>query len=138
MAGSGEIFEEFLDSLQVPVFVVDANARVLTANSFARDMVSMDQEQITGRLGGEVFRCEYYDLPGGCGQTIHCKTCTIRNTVMETFETGKPCIRIPACQDLDTIAGPRKVNLFISTEKSCNMVLLRIDDIRTPAAVVPE
>jgi hypothetical protein len=131
MAGSGEMFDEFLDSLDAPVFVVDKDRSVLTANALGRDLVSKDMGLIRGRLAGEVFGCPHAHLPEGCGQTVHCQSCTIRNSVMKTFTTGMPCIRVPACLDLDTITGPRQMRFLISTEKVGNVaVFLRIDNVR--------
>jgi hypothetical protein len=128
MAGSGESLDAFLESLEAPVCVVDEECRIIAANALAQHTISKDMGQIRGRLGGEVFGCEHSRLPGGCGHTVHCESCTIRNTVIETFETGKPCTRVPACRDLDTIAGPRRVRFTISTEKAGDAVLLRIDE----------
>jgi len=127
MAGYGEPLDEFLDSLQIPVLLVDNDVRVLSANALARRMLSPDALKIKGLLGGELFRCKNYDQPGGCGKTLHCQTCTIRNCVTRTFETGENCDRVPACLDLDVIAGPRRVSLVISTEKANDAVFLRID-----------
>ena len=113
MAGMGESLDEFLDSLRAPVFVVDNDGRMVTANNLGQNAVSKDLGQVTGVFGGEVFGCSYSKLPGGCGETLHCQSCAIRTTVMRTFETGEPCIRVPACQDLDTIAGPEE-SAFLS------------------------
>jgi hypothetical protein len=137
MAGTDKTMDDFLDSVPAPVFVVDGSGRVVTANTLAQETVSKDLAQIKGRLGGEVFRCHYASLPGGCGETLHCQSCVIRNTVMMTFETGKPCIRVPACQDLDTIEGPRRIRFLISTEKAGDAVLLLIDDAQPDESTVP-
>lgn len=131
MAGSGKAMDEFLDSLLVPVIVVDGNVRVVTANALAQELVSKSLEEIGGRLAGEVFECTHSHQPGGCGHTLHCQSCMIRNSVTKTFQTGDPCIRVPACQDLDTFEGPRKVRFLITTEKVGGAVLLRIDDFQS-------
>ena len=128
--GAGMSMEEFLDGLPVPIFVVDGEGRVQGANLLGRETVSKDLDQIAGYLGGEVFQCHYATLPGGCGHTLHCKSCVIRNTVMKTHETGVACIRVPACQDLDTFEGPRTIRFLISTEKAGDVVLLFIDDMK--------
>jgi hypothetical protein len=130
MAGAGKGMQEFLDSLQAPVIVVDDNVRVLTANAIAQKLVSKSMKAIGGRLAGEVFECTHAHQPGGCGHTIHCQSCMIRISVTKTFQTGDPCIRVPACQDLDTFEGPRKVRYLITTEKVSGAVLLRIDDFQ--------
>ena len=58
--------------------VVDGDGRIQSANKLGRETVSKDMDHITGYLGGEVFQCHYATLPGGCGQTLHCKSCVIR------------------------------------------------------------
>lgn len=128
LAGSGETLDEFLDSLPQPIFIVSEDFRIVTANAPARETVGKDMAQITGHLGGEVFGCSYENIPGGCGESIHCQSCAIRGLVRRTFETGEPSVRVPACQDLDTVAGPRRIRFLISTEHVGNAVLLRIDD----------
>jgi hypothetical protein len=90
-----------------------------------------DMTVIGGRLAGEVFECTHAHQPGGCGHTLHCQSCMIRSSVTKTFQTGAPCIRVPACQDLDTFEGPRKVRFLITTEKVSGGVLLRIDDLQS-------
>ena len=130
LKGEGMPMGDFLDSLPAPIFIVDGEGRVQTANRLGREAVSKDLGQIEGYLGGEVFQCHYATLPGGCGNTLHCKSCVIRNTVMKTHETGEACVRVPACQDLDTFAGPRTIRFLISTEKVGDVVLLFIDDMK--------
>ena len=132
MAGTGESFDDYLDTIEVPILVANSNGSVLFANTQARELVSKDLDQISGRLGGEVFDCEYASLPGGCGHTIHCQSCTVRNTIMKTFETGEPCTRVKACLDLDTIIGPRVARFLISSEKTGETVTLIIEEINTP------
>lgn len=128
MAGSGQSLADFLDSLPGPVLVVDKDVRAVAANSQGLNHVSQDMSQIEGRLGGEVFECKYAKLPGGCGRTIHCKTCTIRKTVTKTHETGESCTRVPAYMDLGDIIDVTTIRFLISTEKVNDVVLLRIDD----------
>ncbi|RPI99742.1 MAG: hypothetical protein EHM36_15580 [Deltaproteobacteria bacterium] len=131
VAGTGKSFAEFLDSLPVPVFVLDEEGYIAAANAKARRLVSKDLGEIERHLAGEVFGCQYSKLPGGCGQTVHCKTCTIRRTVTATFETGEPCIRVPAYVDLGDITEAKTIRFLISTEKAGRIVLLRIDDVQT-------
>ena len=131
MSGKGETLDEYLDTLQVPIFVVNNDARLVTANKHALGLVEKSSNQVTGELGGEVFGCSHATQPGGCGEQVHCQSCTIRNSVEETFKTGTPSVRIPACQDLDTYEGPRKVRFVISTEKYGDVVLLRIDEAQS-------
>ena len=130
MAGHGCQFAEFLDTLPAPIFVVDDNVRILGANLEGLQHIGKSADEIQLRLSGEVFECRHAKEPGGCGQTIHCKTCTIRNAVTKTAQTGKACIRVPAYMDLGSIIQERTVRFLISTEKVNDVILLRIDEVK--------
>lgn len=84
-------------------------------------------EEIVGELSGDVFDCKH--AVEGCGQNIHCKTCTIRKTVNETYKTGKSFSKVPAYPDLNYVTNENKIKFLISTEKKGEAVVLRIDEV---------
>jgi hypothetical protein len=116
----------YLDSLPVPVVLVDSNGRVKTANINALLLLNKNLTEIRGNLGGDVFECRYARLPGGCGKTVHCSGCTIRQSVNETFSTGKPVVN-----RLAYISGhsSRRLSLSISTELINGAVFLRVESL---------
>jgi PAS domain-containing protein len=120
----------FLDQFPAPVFLVDGEGRVISANSKAYSLVGKNPAAVDGMLGGPVFECKFADLPGGCGHTIHCKSCTIRLTVTDTIQTSKSHYRVPAYPDLHLVTGDKKIRFLISTQKVDGSVLLVIDEIR--------
>lgn len=120
---------EFLDHLDATVIAVTPNASVICANKRARDMLHKEENEIEGCLGGDVFECAYAKLPGGCGKTIHCDGCTIRNTVIDTFTSGHCHFKTPAYLIQGTPDSTHKVDLLISTEKIMDVVLLEIDRV---------
>ena len=128
-AGHGESLQEFLDRLGPPILLVESEPRVRTANKQARDLLGKELPEIENRMGGDVIECVYAKRPGGCGSQVHCKSCTIRNTVLETFATGKSFVEVPAYPDIQQFGEVKTMRLIISTEKIGNVVLLRIDDI---------
>ncbi|KQC13306.1 MAG: hypothetical protein APR63_08950 [Desulfuromonas sp. SDB] len=130
MTGYGESLDSFIDSLDEPILVMDEQGRVVTVNKKGQEMLSGELEDIKGHLGGDVFRCAYAKLPGGCGKTLHCQSCVVRRTVEETFKTGNPSVKVPACLDVDIMTGKRKIRFLISTKKIDGVVLLRIDDFQ--------
>lgn len=125
---SRDTLDDLLEEIEVPVFVVDDSGIVRGANLLAQEMVGRSLEEIRGCLGGDIFGCAYADDPDGCGRTVHCQTCTIRNTVMQTHMNGESQTRVPAVQDLDAAVGIMKVRFLISTEKRKDVVLLKIED----------
>jgi PAS domain-containing protein len=128
----------FLDSFGMPILLVDDDARVKLANRQALDFLRKDPSSIEGRYAGDAIECVHAREGGGCGRTAHCKTCTIRRTVVETYESGRPFVRVPAYADIAVFAELKPTRFLISTEKVGGMVMLRIDDVRPGAQFVPE
>ncbi len=126
--------QDFLDSFGDPVLLVDQDGRILKGNRQALQTLGRGAEEVEGRFGGDAFCCRYAELPGGCGNTVHCRSCTIRRTVEDTLLTGRPHLRVPAYPDLHFEAGEFKVEFLISTERVDGVVLLRIDQMTLGAA----
>ena len=119
----------FLDSMGVPVVVVDATVRVKAANRQARAFLQKEFSDIGEYMGGDAFECVHSKLPEGCGNTIHCSGCAIRKAVTDTFQTGKSHLKVPAILNREMASDCRKVALLISTEKVADVVVLRIDEV---------
>lgn len=129
LAAEKKPLRKYLDIFQGPVLVIDSEARVVAANRQGCALLGKEPADFEDRLTGDAIECSYAHLPGGCGDTIHCKTCTIRSTITDTLRTGKSHLKVPAYQDIHTLTGNRQVRFLISTEKAGDAVLLRIDDL---------
>lgn len=125
----GKRLRSFLNQFSTPVFLVTSEGRIVTGNSMAFSLLQKEPEEVDGLLGGDAFDCSYADLPGGCGKTVHCKTCTIRITVLDTLQSGRSNIRVPAYPDLHHMTGEKRIRFLITTERIGETVLLRIDDV---------
>jgi PAS domain-containing protein len=122
----------FLNSLDAPVVVVDRDVRILEANDTALRVMGKARTEVAGHLGGDVIECARARLPGGCGHTVHCTACTLRNTVHTTHATGQGVAGATAWMRLsggpgEELAATARVQ--ISTEKVGDVVVLRFDDI---------
>ena len=118
---------DILDRLDTPVIVFDSTMCVCSANKQAQAFLKKELPDITGFVAGEVLECAYSKLTGGCGNTTHCDGCMIRNTVTDTFQTGKSHLKIPAHLLRDTPDNNHEINVLLSTEKVKDVVLLRVD-----------
>ena len=127
----------FLDSLKLPIVVVNGEGTVVTGNHQARALLRKGLPEIEGYKGGDVFECAYARLPDGCGNTMHCSGCTIRRAVMETYDTGRSFLRVPAKLTRNTAQDPEKIKMLISTERVADLILLRIDEMETKDAAQP-
>jgi hypothetical protein len=83
---------KFLDMLDAPVFLVDADSNVLVANTLAIAAVGKPDSLVRKNFCGNVFECVNSYLPGGCGKTPFYPDCAIRKSVNETYATGKQVI----------------------------------------------
>jgi len=128
-----ESLGSFLDRLPVPVLVIEDAARVFTANAAARFLLGKELPAIEGRRGGDVIECVHAGRPGGCGEQVHCKSCTIRNTVLQTFQTGESFMRVKAYPDIQVGHAVKTFTVEITTEKVGDVVLLQVDEFREPA-----
>ena len=121
--------KKLLDYIQEPVFVIDADAIVRAANKSGLKMLGKELADIENELGGDAFECTYATEEGGSGNTVHCRTCAIRNIVMETLATGKGYENVPAFQSINTGEGPKILKFHLSTQKAGECILLRIDRV---------
>jgi PAS domain-containing protein len=119
-------FRRHLDRLAVPLLVVDDDARVLIANKQARLIFGKTPEEIEGKLYGMAVDCSNAHLLGRCGRTVHCRECSIRHVVADTYATGRSHSNVPVCLDTTSSQGRSKLRFLISSEKAGEVVLLRL------------
>lgn len=124
----GEVRER-LNDIDEPVLLLDSRGVVKTANASGQRLLGKNLVDIEGHPGGEVIGCAFANLPKGCGRTDYCKTCAIRNLVMDTLAHGRGYTRVPAFQNINTPHGNRIMRYYVSTEKIDHQILLRIDDV---------
>ena len=128
----GVTIQAYIDSLAVPVMVVAVQrgrAVVNAVNKRASIALNKHPRDMVRHLAGNVFECAYARQPEGCGGTIHCSACTIRRSVLRTFETGEPQSRVPALLKHEQSGKPPSIAMHITTVKAEGMVMLRIDDM---------
>jgi PAS domain-containing protein len=129
---TGETLSSFLERLEVPILLLDGASRVFSANKPAQRLLGKSLPEIANRPEGEVIECVHASEPGGCGGTVHCKSCTIRRTVKDTFDSGTSYVHVPAYQDIRTPNEIKQIRFLISAEKAGDFVILRIDEMQNP------
>lgn len=81
--------EAIHENTPVVYMLVDYERRVIKMNKSSELFAGVDSKDVVGLRGGETLRCLHsLDDSEGCGFGPHCKECTVRKTVMDTFETG--------------------------------------------------
>lgn len=120
--------QEFLDRLGVPVLLVDAEGRALAAGQRAREVLGKEFPSLEGFKGGAFVDCVNARSDEGCGGAVLCRSRAITRSVIETYETGKACIGVPAYPDAEGGAAALAPTLRITTEKVGDLVVLRVDE----------
>jgi ferredoxin len=93
---AGMSYDEYVNRFPYPVVLMEQGVRVVAINRPACDFIGRESDAVKGLLGGEALECVHARLPGGCGKTVHCATCAVRNSVTRTHATGQPTHRVPA------------------------------------------
>lgn len=102
------------DNVPLLMLLVDEERRVEKANHTAASLVQRAAEEMLGLYGGEALRCVHStDHPLGCGFGQVCKSCTIRNTVLDTFKTGNNHYQVEA--RIQLAIRPGTMTVLVST-----------------------
>jgi hypothetical protein len=123
---------KYLDMFDAPVFLVDADANILEANSLARSSAARPVALVQNSPCGDILECINASLPRGCGKTEFCPDCTIRNSIISTYTTGIPVKDTPAVIDRFTNGKVDEGNVLVSTRKDGDVVLLRLEPLKDP------
>jgi two-component system cell cycle sensor histidine kinase/response regulator CckA len=123
-----------IENAPIIMLLVDQERRVLKINDAGVKFIGRSAEEMIGLRGGEALCCLHaLDDPRGCGFGPACETCTVRRTVVDTFETGNGHHQVEA--ELVVVRGEEEDarSLLVSTAPlviSGNpRVLVSIEDI---------
>ncbi len=118
----------FLDSVDSPILLMQADPRqVRTANKKACKLFEKDLSEIEGRRGGQVFDCIHAYTEAGCGKDDNCENCKIKNSVVDTFTSGKSYDGVSTVLEIKMNDSKKPYTLQVSTEKVGDFALIRID-----------
>ena len=115
-----------IDGINLPVLLVDGDARVLASNAKASKLLSRKLSDINGCLLGEVIGCVHSKGLCDCGETFHCASCPMRLIVTYTMVTGEECRKVLVYPDIDQTRRDESTLFMISTKKVFNYVFLTI------------
>ena len=127
----GVTLQQHLDSIPIPVLLIDDSSSVVGMNAKAYDFLGQELHETEVQLFGKVFDCVHSRSPEGCGRTIHCSGCAIRRSVTATFKTGKPQVLLPATLRVTSEDQLSEAVLRITTVKMGGMVVLLIEPGQT-------
>ncbi|WP_167880908.1 PAS domain-containing sensor histidine kinase [Methanococcoides sp. AM1] len=86
---SPDILNSVFDDIPLIMILVNQGGKVENINRTATIALGKEKKDALGLLRGELFGCVNSIKGEGCGKNRECSECTIRNSVMHTFETGE-------------------------------------------------
>ncbi|MCP4580495.1 MAG: PAS domain S-box protein [candidate division Zixibacteria bacterium] len=122
------------DNAPLIMLLVDRERRIVKLNGRAVSMARRPAEEVVGLFGGEALRCvNAIDDPKGCGYGPACETCTVRSTVLKTFQSGRAFHKLEAEFPYDHPDGRIDMHVLVSTTPLSttegNFVLVCLEDI---------
>ncbi len=103
-----------MDAVPMPLFVVDADIRILDANLAGAQMVGDPPETLFKRLCGKVLHCIHErESIEDCGHTKFCPDCIIRESVKEALE-GNHVVRRQTEMQVKKDGQARNAHFFIT------------------------
>lgn len=107
-------YRAILDTMPIPVFVVDDDVRILDFNVAAGKLLAADRSQVLRERGGEVLNCIHAtETPQGCGHSRACGDCVIRNSVRRAFR-GERMQQQKTRMEIQTAQGVQSVEMLIT------------------------
>jgi PAS domain S-box-containing protein len=123
-----------VENIPAILLIVDRDRRVREVNGMATKFARRPADEMRGLRGGEALRCLHsLDDPRGCGFGLSCENCTVRNALLETFNTGRSQHRMEAKLPFDLDEKVEETHFLLSTIPLTiskeEMVLVCIEDI---------
>ncbi|MEW5784260.1 MAG: PAS domain S-box protein [Bacillota bacterium] len=102
----------------VIMMLLDQERKVSKLNTFAAEFTGQSAAEMTGMRGGETLHClHWYDDPAGCGFGPVCRQCMLRQTVIDTFETGRSHDQVEINYPVMIKGKVKEAFFLLSTEK---------------------
>jgi signal transduction histidine kinase/DNA-binding response OmpR family regulator len=122
------------DNAPFIMLFLDEERKVHRANALARSLGGASVGDALELRSGEALRCLHaLDVPEGCGFGPDCHACLIRQTVLDTFATGKSHHQIDMSLQRSVNGKVQSLPLLLSTTKVMvagkAMVLLSLQDV---------
>ncbi len=128
-----------IDALPSLVLLVDADLTVHDCNLAAEKLIGPQTSVFLKRRGGDVLHCIHsVESPGGCGHSLPCRTCIIRNSVRRAFQ-GEATMRHRMALQVEQDGRTLDLQTFLSVSAlpgdHDGFALLVMEDI-TPIAQI--
>jgi hypothetical protein len=123
-----------LNAMPLPVFVVDADVKIIAFNITASQMLDKEPAMILRKRAGEILHCVHFqEVAEGCGRAPSCTDCIVRNSVATSLRDQKIICQKARMELVEEGNGVKEIFLLITTApflyRDNEFVLLILQDI---------
>jgi PAS domain-containing protein len=123
--------DKFVDSLDVPVLVMDGSLTVRAVNHAAEAIIGRPVAEMRNTRVGVAIKCVNGGAPGGCGQSTRCRGCMLRQNLVDTHADGRRRYGVYGEKPLTAGGMQGPLRFQYSTQKVGEIVLCLIEDLVT-------
>lgn len=117
-----------LDRMDLPIFVVDNNTKIYSANDKMLNFIGKTIDEINDTLGGDFIECLEQEIPGTCGKMKICERCELRNFILKTIKTGRPQETENITHRIRIGGKPYTLKMNVSMKMKNDFVFVQIND----------
>ena len=127
-------FVAIFENAPTPMFLLDADRFVRSANTAAGRLAGDSPEAMIGKRSGEAVHCAgALNDCGGYGFGPSCQSCVLRRTILETFQSRQPHVQVEATVTIASGDARQCADLMLTmtplTVGGESLALLCIEDI---------
>ncbi len=121
---------DFLNSIEVPVLLLDENRALRQINETAEKFMGKFVYKLDGSKLGLAIECLHVGVMGECGVSAYCGGCAFRRTIRDTHSDGLPRYGEYSQQTISAADGPKERRFRFSTSRIGDMVLVAIEGVQ--------
>ncbi len=111
-----DLLAKAFDAMPSPVFVVDEDVRIYEYNIAAEALLTAEKPEVLRMRGGEALHCLHHHVEeNGCGRTVACADCVVRNSVNKAFHGGKV---VRSRQKMELVRNEKVVEVYVLVTSS--------------------
>jgi PAS domain-containing protein len=129
----GRFYRNILETIPLPVFLVDEELHVYKLNQAATELYWLSPDALLKKNGSDILQCLHSAEDSvGCGRSTHCTDCVIRKSTLECIE--RQTVRRQHVKFEAFVAGARRemrvtVTAAPMAAEDGNVVLMILEDI---------
>jgi len=125
---------EFLDSIELPVLVMDETRTIRQVNRIAAKTLGKLVVELEGLTLGVAIECLHVGVMGECGVSPYCAGCAFLRNIRDTYFDGQPRYGEYSQHKAVMTDGAKTKQFRFSMTKVGDVVLLMIEEIQELAA----